>query len=122
MKKYLSYPLILSFFATQAQNLVPNPSFEENIGCPSGFSEVPFLSEPTVSVTGWTKASQGTSDYFNTCGTGTQGIPNNFGGHQFPRTGNAYTGAFSLIDPSSTIREYIQSHLSSPLVGGHRYF
>lgn len=122
MKKYLRYALILSFFPTQAQNLVPNPSFEDNISCPTGFMELPFLSEPTVSITGWTRPSEASSDYFNTCATATfMDVPNNFVGHQFPRTGNAYTGGYSFVDPGFPYREYSQSHLSAPLIAGHRY-
>jgi len=62
--------LVLSL-SIQAQNLVPNPSFEENSGCPTnGNFEVVLHS--------WYKIAGG--DYFHECGINGFGVPNNVGG------------------------------------------
>jgi hypothetical protein len=74
--------LVLSFHVG-AQNLVPNPSFEENSGCPleGDFDE---------KVDFWFNVRP-TCDYYNECETNGNGIPISFGGG-YARTGQAYAG------------------------------
>ncbi len=63
--------LVLSLHG-QTQNLVPNPSFEDNSGCPlnGNFDE---------KVDFWFNARP-TCDYYHECGTNEDGIPINEGG------------------------------------------
>lgn len=71
----------------QAQNLVPNPSFEEYHACPT-------LGVTLGNASYWTVPEQGlTPDYFNRCSTiPAKWIPENVRGWQEPVTGDAYMG------------------------------
>ncbi len=108
-KTLIHFSLFICYFS-QAQNLVPNPSFEYYTSCPSGLAEV-FLSPP------WFDPTNATSDYYNTCSIGTNiSIPKNYYGYQFPYNGNAYMG-FATYEGSvaQNWREYIGVKLISPL-------
>jgi gliding motility-associated-like protein len=107
----LTTTLILS-----AQNLVPNPSFESNSGCPTSISQL-YLANF------WSSPTAATPDYIHTCGTGTWvTVPNPFGGYQQPRTGNAYAHIISYPDiGAANYREYLQVQLTSPLITGQTY-
>lgn len=124
---------LLSAFATQAQNLVINPSFETVSSCPMGPSE---LSKATP----WRDAHENlvgdtcsTADLFNSCsplGALGVGVPANILGSQTARTGNGYAGiivyeAFALTGCQTLFgsgwREYLQGTLSVPLVAGQTY-
>lgn len=104
----------------QAQNLVPNPSFETFASCPTGLSQLIICTpwdDPAFSST--------TSDYFNACmppagNCNDVSVPNNFMGNALAKTGDGYAGficKYSTID----LREYLQVQLSSPLVAGTNY-
>ena len=115
--------VVLSLLITTialSQNLVPNPSFEDNNSCPAtgGIS----------SSIGWINASDGTADYYNACDVYSwgNGVPSNSFGYQPARTGNAYAGMiFNWVISAPNIdqdyREYIQIQLTSPLVAGVEY-
>jgi hypothetical protein len=60
----------------RAQNLVPNPSFEEYTECPDNIFQI----ERAV---GWSWLV-GKLDYYHECGTNGQGIPVNRGGGGMP--------------------------------------
>lgn len=130
-----SLPLValLPAFASQAQNLVVNPSFETVNSCPQGPSEL-------SNATPWRDAHANlvgdtcsTSDLFNSCnpfGALGVGVPANILGNQSARTGNGYAGiivyeAFALTGCQvlfgSGWREYLQGSLSAPLVAGQTY-
>src|SRR5438105_278491 len=69
--KHVYFLLILcvSFFVkTNAQNLVPNYSFETYTSCPTGSSQI-YLAVP------WKGVTTNSSDYFNVCGTGGATVP-----------------------------------------------
>jgi len=107
-------------FITQAQNLVPNPSFEDTLNCPANQDEV-YNAPP------WFRPTIGTSDYFNQCYSGgltNVDVPGNFEGYQFARTGNAYTGiacAGYVFFPDNR-REYIEARLIDSLIAGKKYY
>ena len=69
----------------KAQNLVPNPSFEEFTTCPTTLG----IGGP-LQCTPW--FSYNSADYFNVCGGFNTGVPNNAFGFQEARTGVAYVG------------------------------
>ncbi len=112
----------------KAQNLVPNPSFEEMNECPGIMTPVglPGSASP---VKDWYGANTNTTDYFNACanhhlGGSPYAVPKNSPGYQQARTGNAYMGAHMLhYNPASGVdqREYMQTRLTSPLIAGHTY-
>ena len=95
---------------------MPNPSFEDTIGCPVNLDD---LSKTTV----WTSPTQGSSDYFHTCSSGDANVPNNIFGAQSALTGNAYVGigVYDIFD-SFSYREYIQTQLQQPLISGQKYW
>lgn len=108
--------IILFFmFATsyiQAQNLVPNPSFEDTVSCP--------INGNLNNVNLWVNPNSATPDYFHICTFGNFGVPVNGYGNQSARTGNAYAGVISIMNISG-YREYLQVQLTSPLSAGVKY-
>lgn len=105
----------------QAQNYVPNPSFENYTNCPTGNSQY-------YQATPWTRPSGSltTPDYFNACvttgsGCGYVDVPNNFGGSVTAYQGNAYMGLLSYYTGCPNCREYIVAPLTAPLVSGTTY-
>ena len=127
MANFLPFVFCVFFLSSlsHAQNLIPNPSFEDNIACPAGPGET-YKAVPWVQPSG----HQGTSDYFNECCVSPiplqnppVGVPANLLGNQEARTGAAYGGFFTIDDPADgdAYREYIQTPLTSPLIVGQRY-
>lgn len=95
------------------QNLVPNPSFEDTLGCPSGYPDLDGV------CANW-KSFRITPDYMNNCST-VCGYYNNYG-YQMPNSGEAYAGIATYQGTDSTAREHIGVQLISPLVIGTRYY
>ncbi len=92
-------------------NLVPNPSFEVNSGCP-GWPQLSLA-------TGWINPTPTSPDYHHACdSTNTYGVPDNTAGHQYARTGVAYAG---LVSFTFSGREYIQIQLTDTLEAGEWY-
>ncbi|MFZ1694949.1 MAG: hypothetical protein WAT74_17260 [Flavobacteriales bacterium] len=112
--------LLLSVVATrcEAQNLVPNPSFEEYFNCPNDYGESFELRNWFMAITN--------PDYYNACYTvspDTCGVPLNFAGFQYPATGNGYIGMITYSnDPPYGFRELIGVKLSTPIVPGSTYY
>ena len=99
--------------AAKAQNLVPNPSFEENQGCPGGFGNLSVA-------TAWFSPTDGTPEYFNTCSTaGSVGVPNNWLGSQTALSDTSYAGFYAFAPDN--VREYLAVKLSQPLQNGEAY-
>lgn len=101
-----------------AQNLVPNPSFEEYIECPQGTGEL------NMQVVDWISWSY-TPDFFHPCNNeelGVAGVPENAWGAQEPITGNAYSALFTFADYEENTREYIAAELTEPLIQGVQYY
>ena len=97
-----------------AQNLVPNPSFEDTVSCP-------FSSGEMVKATGWTSFC-GTPDYFNSCNQFDWGVPNNIFGYQQAATGDAYAGFATYSSDSPDSREFPVCIFSVPLNIGTKYY
>lgn len=119
---------VISLPAAFAQNLVPNPSFEEYLDCPEFFdSAIPFHDW----VANWTVPTWGTPDYFNECSiiepinSGVD-VPSNCIGYQLAHTGQGYAGFSTrgscINDPNGTeYREYLQVELENPLITDSLY-
>ena len=122
---------LLLLFQSSAQNLVPNPSFEDYSWCPFDFGQI-------NQVIDWYNDSPDdnnpglcleTPDYFNACDTiggwgfGLYGIPDNDFGYQYPYSGNGYVGIVT-IHPSGcpNFREYVGVELTTPLTIGQQYY
>ncbi|HNQ67303.1 MAG TPA: hypothetical protein PKN32_02910 [Bacteroidales bacterium] len=111
----------------KGENLVNNPSFEEFTICPKGIVGKP---EKKL-IPHWDVPSKGTPDYFNSCCDGEAGVPQNFAGKMFARTGKGYCGIIlrqnftrdnKITGEKPLIyREYIQTELKSELVQGKKY-
>jgi hypothetical protein len=99
---------------------VPNPSFEEYWDCPVGYSDF-------SKVKFWSKPTNGSSDYYNSCNSNSAGVPTNYMGYQEAHSKNAYVGiihfGYFQIDSSTWIdgRDYIQCELQNSLVSGKKY-
>jgi hypothetical protein len=103
------------------QNLVPNPSFEDTIQCPTAIS-VTF--DQVSYATGWYTPTSGTPDYFHSCNGAVVGVPQNYIGMEPAKSGVAYTGIYttSINGMSNSYREYIQTQLMDTLKAGTRYY
>ena len=119
---------LISLPSVFAQNLVPNPSFEEYEECPEFFdSAIPFHEW----VANWTAPTWGTPDYFNECSitepfNSGMDVPSNCIGYQFAHTGQGYAGFSTkgscINDPDGgEYREYLQVELENPLVSDSLY-
>ncbi|MCE3278698.1 MAG: hypothetical protein K0S44_889 [Bacteroidetes bacterium] len=104
--------LILATVAVKAQNLVPNPSFEDTTSCPV-FSDISYA-------TGW-ENYRASPDYYNLCSaSGSFGIPYNWVGQQNTYEGNGYAGIVAYASGSQ--REVIGIQLTQNLIIGTKYF
>lgn len=109
-----------------AQNLVVNPSFEEYSICPLNYSGTARAFKKTIKY--WYSPTLSTPDYLNICSRGTNRIPRNISGSQYPKSGNAYV--LLICDDflrenyrknGSSYNEYIQSQLKTALIKDHYY-
>ncbi len=103
--------IVLAFASItgQAQNLVPNPSFENHSYCPTDFNQGNL-----DIVKDWTQASKGTSDYFHACSR-IVGVPENSFGTQEAKDGEAYLGMITFAPAKKNYREYMQTKLTKVL-------
>jgi len=121
-------PLILFCFIVinanaQQYYIVPNPSFENYIKCPSVYEN--------SQIANWYMVTNAASYYINSCDNiNCTGVPHNCGGatssnYQYPRTGNSYiVNAFHItfnVYPTWK-RTYQQVKLTQPLQAGHCYY
>jgi len=123
MKKYLflfTFVILCLIFiiphVVQAQNLVPNPSFEQYDTCPNSISQVDF-------VLGWSSFGN-TPDYWNACSS-VMNVPNTQAGFQNAFDGNAFCGIYTYSSGTTgtpNYREYIGVQLVSPLIIGQKYY
>jgi len=114
--------ILLSASIAYSQNLTPNPSFEDYVECPTGYSGIDFPMG-TIAVTDWYIPTAGSADYFHSCaGTASLvSVPANDFGYQYARTGEAYAGGYTYVSCIPGYREYIQTRLLSPMIAGHKY-
>jgi len=114
----LSLAFSLAVLFSFAQNLVPNPSFEEFLECPFSTAKLHFQ---LVDWYSW----QESPDFFHACSNdldGFAGVPDNAWGSQQPLTGLGYAGLFTFADYIQNVREYIATPLMEPLVIGESYY
>lgn len=102
-----------------AQNLVPNPSFEELIRCPHSFS----AGYKDFIVPGWFSASKGTPDQFHACSWAEADVPYNWAGSSNANSGKGYIGLYAWMkrDDNNNYREYVECELAEPLKAGTKY-
>ena len=110
--------LVFLWAPLRSQNLVPNPSFEDTVSCPTSTNQ---LNRTKF----WINPTQCTPDYYNSCSVANGGVvnvPNNGNGNQLAHLGEAYVGIYGFAKgfPNSS-REYVQVNLSTSLVNSHKY-
>ncbi|MFZ1617722.1 MAG: T9SS type A sorting domain-containing protein [Flavobacteriales bacterium] len=101
----------------EAQNLVPNPSFEQIDSCPGIPPVLGFL--PNARPQHWYSAS-GSPDYFSACEDSVASVPYNVFGYQEAFDGQAYTGMATFL--TDEYREMAAVELLSPLITGETYY
>lgn len=122
MKKHILLIAVCCFLTqtSEAQiNLVPNPSFEDTVACPTFLTQIDRA-------TGWMSFSY-TPDYFNACASSnvpvSVSVPHNIWGDQTAYTGNAYAGfAAYSVGSLLSIREYVCTQLIQPTVPLQKYY
>ncbi len=119
MIKFLSVfvGVLLGTFYISAQNLVPNPSFEEYDVCPGDFSQAAH----EFRVRHWRSANLGTPDNFNDCSIGEADVPHNWAGVSEPYEGKGYVGIYLWMNKDNNYREYLQCKLLEPMLKDSLY-
>lgn len=113
MKNYLLLSSFIFFsLFVKAQNLVPNPSFEDTVQCPIFFYDNFATDWYTCGIS---------PDYYNPCANGASvfGAPTNWFGYQNAYDGVAYIGLFTYY-PNQ--REYVITQLAQTLTIGTKYY
>ncbi len=109
--------IILAQGISYAQNLVPNPSFEEYSQCPHNMGQIQSAT-PWFMPYYWVLSSE----YYNMCDSTTGGVFPIYLS-QKPRTGNGLAGIVFYTSPTATqeYREYIEVLLNKPLDSNKTY-
>jgi hypothetical protein len=98
-----------------AQNLVPNPSFEDTVFCPWAENQMP---------TQWLCFGN-TPDYYNSCSSALN-VPNTPTGFHQANSGVGMIGVFIYVNPSSSgwpdYREFVGVPLIGSLSIGQKYY
>jgi gliding motility-associated-like protein len=100
-----------------AQNLVPNPSFEEFLCIPKHYDEAKCLKDwvnPTLRTPDYNRRD---SDPNNT----EANVPKNYWGNHQPRTGDAYVTMHTWTTNDPDEAENLQIKLKEPLIVGQEY-
>ncbi len=127
MKQILLILFCMALFQyNYAQNLVPNPGFEEYYDCPDDAAQIygPYNPGGSVTVEHWQNPTPKSPDYFNACADNTNvDVPYNLWGYHPAHNGNAYAALmpFSYSGTGGSRQEYIQVLLTKPLVAGLTY-
>lgn len=112
------FSVILFFYISGfafAQNLVPNPGFEEYFSCPAAINNNKTNKKIAPH---WNAASYGTPDLYNKCSR--QMGQNNATGFTDPYTGDGFAGII-VWEGKKGVREYLQVQLTEPLKAGSVY-
>jgi hypothetical protein len=125
-KAHFMCALLLITIFSRAQNLVPNPSFEQHTVACSAIKKL-----NGGGATDWGDAVIGTFPsyfYANSCATSNCcGVPVNSYGDVFhySHSGNAYAGIYGVIDNGNStvnLRDYLQAKLLDTLKANHSYY
>ncbi|MFT4681360.1 MAG: hypothetical protein ACI9YU_001205 [Flavobacteriales bacterium] len=111
--------LLCSAICGAQENLVPDPSFEENVNCP-------FLGGQLWMLPEWDLVRGGGSvDYYHSCAQDCCNWYGNRNGSQEPRTGNGYINILLQHNnhtfPGTIEGNFIGNGLTDTLKAGHRY-
>jgi OmpA-OmpF porin, OOP family len=105
--------ILLTCTSIRAQNLVPNPSFEDTVNCPNALDQLDYCEI-------WF-SYRNSPDYYNSCTSSPLvNIPYNQFGFQYANTGSAYIGLKTYF--TSNFREFAGCQLIDSLSIGTTYF
>ncbi len=131
LKKISILIFLLIASSVQAQNLVPNYSFEtfsewHPEWCECGSLSNPWNApySPNFLTPPWYTPTSGSPDCFKPCSPDPDySVPKNWAGFQYPRTGIGYAYITCRVFSNSyqNAREYLQVKLLEPLVAGNQY-
>lgn len=111
--------LILFVTDLYAQNLIPNPGFDNLSQCPHSWSQIELA-------TPWVSANNGTPDVWNECSIDPDiRVPyagRYFDSYQLQRSGTGYAGIYIYSSANWIGNECIETPLSTPLVKGKNYY
>ena len=110
MRSHLIFILLLLTLLVGAQNLIPNPSFEEYI-------QLPRKTYNGIGCLKYWRPHNGNCDYYHAGAGWWTGVPRNVFGRQRAHSGLAYAG----ICVTSHFKEYLEVKLIEPLVKGQTY-
>ena len=117
MKYNLISILILFSYYVTSQNLVTNGNLEEYYSCPTANGQLD-------KAVGWNSIwliGGGSSEYFNSCNINDNGIPQNFFGYQYSKSGIGYIGYGFYVKSSSHVVEFSANNLKTKLDSGITY-
>lgn len=121
----LSFVLLLT--CARAQNLVPNPGFENTL---TAYCGIQYGFQFNQNMQDWVNPTAGSPQIFYTTIPDTcynfqpfsqYGGPIGLKGNQQPRSGDLMVGLWSYTIPNFNQRQYVQVQLSSPLEVGKAY-
>jgi len=115
MKRLFTFGLLLFCFdRIEAQNLVPNPSFEDTLPNPDWGGSAYIHNV----ITEWYTPLPGSADYHSLINPI---CPNCIASQQMPRTGNAFSGFYTFDTAATNNRECVSVKLIDTLEAGKRY-
>ncbi|MDZ4823272.1 MAG: hypothetical protein SH856_07420 [Flavobacteriales bacterium] len=120
--KYTTFTILgLLAHVSTAQNLLPNPDFENYSECPNTIGLI-------QNTTGWISWN-GSPDYHNACSPGTTfdnqqiDVPSNGFGYQEAHSGSGYTGFYGCLGNGvPNYREFMACQFHQPLDIGTTYY
>lgn len=113
-------------FAALSQNLVPDPSFEDNYDCAYFTGEIPLWHWSKSLILGDVSDVIPSPDYYSACNLSVLSVPVNFTGNQMPASGNGYVGLYcstntGLFEDYGFYREIVGCRLLEPLEAERLY-
>jgi hypothetical protein len=112
LKKLLTISFLLTCGVCSGQNLVPNPSFEDTLGCGTGLNP-PAQSPP------WFNPNIASPDYYSPYSLCGSSSINNPSGYQLAHAGNCYVGIYTYLLPNT--HEYVEIKLLDSLQANTYY-
>ncbi|MEZ4936790.1 MAG: gliding motility-associated C-terminal domain-containing protein [Crocinitomicaceae bacterium] len=115
-------------FTLIAQNIVPNPSFEDNDSCYTQISNpILFLESADYYCTDWFEFEDSLGvQYFNPCNNFYLSVPQNYIGYSWAKDGDSYIGlvfiqGLDINGEKMDHRGFLSAKLNSPLVKDSAY-